>query len=55
MDNLETMATLGTQDTERKQTKQITQNRKLKRCSKNPVGSVRFRDSILLYRKVFCV
>jgi len=55
MDNLETMATLGTQNTERIQTTQITQNRKLKRCSENPVCSVRFRTSILLYRKVFCV
>jgi hypothetical protein len=31
MDNSETLATLGTQDTGRRQTKQITQHRKLKR------------------------
>jgi len=31
MDNSETLATLGKQDTGRRQTKQITQHRKLKR------------------------
>ena len=38
MDNLETLATLGTPDTGLRQTKQKTQHRKLKRWAQTTLG-----------------